>query len=71
MPAERISGMTELARPVGFEPTTSSLEGSCSIQLSYGRAVILPSGLPGPLKASRIHIAFNGWGGSGTEIKGG
>src|SRR6476620_1331355 len=26
-----------MARPVGFEPTTSSLEGSCSIQLSYGR----------------------------------
>ena len=27
-----------LARPAGFEPATSSLEGSCSIQLSYGRA---------------------------------
>ncbi len=27
-----------MARPAGFEPATSSLEGSCSIQLSYGRA---------------------------------
>jgi hypothetical protein len=26
-----------LARPAGFEPATPSLEGSCSIQLSYGR----------------------------------
>ena len=32
-----------LARPVGFEPTTSSLEGSCSIQLSYGRVDQRPS----------------------------
>src|SRR6185312_2774371 len=29
--------LQELARPAGFEPATSSLEGSCSIQLSYGR----------------------------------
>ena len=26
-----------LARPAGIEPTTKNLEGSCSIQLSYGR----------------------------------
>lgn len=25
------------ARPAGFEPATYSLEGCCSIQLSYGR----------------------------------
>jgi hypothetical protein len=27
----------EVARPEGLEPTTSCLEGRCSIQLSYGR----------------------------------
>jgi site-specific DNA recombinase len=26
-----------MARPAGFEPATPSLEGSCSVQLSYGR----------------------------------
>ncbi len=31
-------GIESLARPAGFEPAASSLEGSCSIQLSYGRA---------------------------------
>jgi hypothetical protein len=25
------------ARPAGFEPAADCLEGSCSIQLSYGR----------------------------------
>ena len=28
-------------RPAGFEPATPSLEGSCSIQLSYGRVPAL------------------------------
>ncbi len=26
-----------LARPAGFEPAATGLEGRCSIQLSYGR----------------------------------
>lgn len=26
-----------MARPEGFEPPTTSLEGRCSIRLSYGR----------------------------------
>lgn len=29
----------EMARPAGLEPATPSLEGSCSIQLNYGRAL--------------------------------
>jgi site-specific DNA recombinase len=31
------SSKMEMARPAGFEPATPSLEGTCSIQLSYGR----------------------------------
>ncbi len=27
-----------VVRPEGFEPPTKSLEGSCSVQLSYGRS---------------------------------
>jgi hypothetical protein len=29
--------LEEMARPAGFEPATTCLEGTCSIQLSYGR----------------------------------
>ncbi len=43
-PSERGSATSSLirplaivARPAGFEPAAPSLEGSCSIQLSYGR----------------------------------
>ena len=28
-----------MARPAGFEPATTRLEGGCSIRLSYGRLV--------------------------------
>jgi hypothetical protein len=38
-----------LARQAGFEPATSSLEGSCSIQLSYWRMVPPPGFEPGTL----------------------
>ncbi len=30
-------GMKDMARPGGFEPPATGLEGRCSIQLSYGR----------------------------------
>jgi hypothetical protein len=30
----------ELVGPVGLEPTTSRLEGACSIQLSYGPEIL-------------------------------
>ena len=29
--------LENLARPAGFEPAATGLEGRCSIQLSYGR----------------------------------
>src|SRR5262245_21667344 len=32
------------ARPAGIEPATPSLEGSCSVRLSYGRLCIVWSG---------------------------
>lgn len=31
----------DMARPAGLEPAAYCLEGSCSIQLSYGRSKIL------------------------------
>src|SRR5215218_1936689 len=47
-----------MARPAGFEPATSCLEGTCSIQLSYGRLAVRLAALPRPLKPA-IHFAFN------------
>ena len=32
----RTGAFKEMASPAGFEPATDSLEGYCSIQLSYG-----------------------------------
>ena len=32
---------TQVARPAGFEPATTRLEGGCSIRLSYGRLASL------------------------------
>ena len=38
--------------PAGFEPTTHSLEGCCSIQLSYGTGFLL-------LKAMQKYFNFD------------
>ena len=47
-----------LARPEGIEPPTTSLEGRCSIQLSYGRKPLTISYLYQNL-CSIIHNAFH------------
>src|SRR3546814_8981090 len=47
-----------MARPAGFEPATTSLEGSCSIQLSYGRALFIGCGT-GPLPTDRKSTRLN------------
>jgi hypothetical protein len=40
-----------MARPEGVEPPTNSLEGCCSIQLSYGRVMLDHSHLEQPSMA--------------------
>ena len=47
-----------LARPEGIEPPTTSLEGRCSIQLSYGRKPLTISYLYQNL-CSIIHNTFH------------
>src|SRR5438132_2664785 len=45
-------------RPGGFEPPTNSLEGCCSIHLSYGRAIALQQ-LPAPCCVALPNSATN------------
>jgi hypothetical protein len=49
---------SELARPAGLEPAAPSLEGSCSIQLSYGRSQAILDGNTGmtPCHAGLTHL---------------
>jgi hypothetical protein len=37
----RVGIRSSSTRPAGLEPATHSLEGCCSIQLSYGRLIVL------------------------------
>ena len=39
MSPARLHGSPKMVCPAGFEPTTSRLEGGCSIQLSYGHKI--------------------------------
>src|SRR5436189_4006738 len=43
---------SEVARPAGLEPAAPSLEGSCSIQLSYGRVDSIVRRTPRPTPSS-------------------
>ncbi len=38
--AMKIKTRREKARPEGFEPPTPGSEAQCSVQLSYGRALV-------------------------------
>ncbi len=42
--------------PIGFEPMTYCLEGSCSIQLSYRTNVVICSGSQPPLPLNRSNL---------------
>ena len=44
--AALLGGLSNVVTPIGFEPMAHSLEGCCSIQLSYGtRLLVLPNNL--------------------------
>ena len=47
-----------LVIPSGFEPETHSLEGCCSIQLSYGTIILPLSGCKGTRNEGKIKIFF-------------
>ena len=49
--------LKKLARPEGIEPSTKSLEGSCSIRLSYGR-VFASGNLQKLMRAVKFFMRF-------------
>lgn len=61
-----------MARPAGFEPATPSLEGSCSIQLSYGRALVSHSvvALLGKPDIRKLVLCGSGLAGYATGMNG-
>ena len=58
----QLSYIHHMARQKGLEPLTYCLEGSCSIQLSYGRKEIRPKRRIGAGDGNRTHTtSLEGW----------
>ena len=56
-----ISGIFGFVTPLGFEPKTHSLEGCCSIQLSYGARPYLLAGTNLAKVLFSLALKFKKW----------